>query len=114
MADCIFCKIANGELNAHKYYEDEDVVAFADVAPQGPVHVLVIPRRHITSATALTREDQALAGRLIIVAQELAQELGVAETGYRLVLNAGPDGGQLVPHLHVHLLGGRPLAPELG
>ncbi len=114
MADCIFCRIARGEVPAAFLYEDDRVVAFADISPQAPVHVLVVPRRHIASVAALKADDAALAGHMVMVTQKLAGELGVAASGYRLVANAGPDSGQLVPHLHFHLLGGRPLGACLG
>ena len=114
MTDCIFCKIAAGEIPATFVYRDELVVAFRDVAPQAPTHVLVVPRRHVADADALEPADEALVGRMALVAARLARELGVAADGYRLVLNTGPHGGQVVPHLHLHLLAGRPLAAELG
>lgn len=114
MNDCVFCRVARGEINARVYYQDEDVVAFADIAPAAPTHVLIIPRRHITDINGLTDEDENLAGRLLLTARRLARELDIAEKGYRLVLNCGPDGGQTVPHLHLHLLGGRALDARMG
>lgn len=114
MEDCIFCKIAAGELPTEPLYEDDDTLAFADVSPQAPVHVLIIPKKHLAHVDALGDEDAALTGRLILTAQRLARQLGVAASGYRLVINTGPDATQTVPHLHVHLLGGRPLEPKLG
>lgn len=113
MAECIFCKIAAGEVGT-LIYEDDAVVAFRDAAPQAPTHVLIIPRRHVAHVDELTAEDKDLAGRMILVAQRLARELGIAASGYRLVLNTKGDGGQVVPHMHMHLLGGRALAPEMG
>lgn len=107
--DCIFCRIAAGEVPARVYYADDDVVAFADAHQRAPVHILVIPRRHITSLAAVGGEEAELMGRLVTVAARLATEQGVAGDGFRLVANSGPDGGQEVPHLHFHLLGGRPL-----
>ena len=109
MSDCIFCKIANGEIPSEFLYEDENVVAFNDLNPQAPVHVLVIPRRHIESADALTAEDAATVMAMFAAAQRVARALGVAESGYRLVTNIGADAGQSVQHLHLHLLGGRSL-----
>lgn len=106
--DCIFCKIVAGEIPAKKLYEDERVFAFADISPQAPVHVLIVPRRHIASLAQVSREDAGLIGHLHIVASELAAQLGLSN-GYRTVINIGPDGGQAVDHLHVHLLGGRPM-----
>ncbi|MGC8548821.1 MAG: histidine triad nucleotide-binding protein [Acidobacteriaceae bacterium] len=106
--DCIFCKIVAGEIPANKLYEDEQVMAFADVNPQAPVHALIVPKRHIVSLAHVLREDAGLLGHLHAVASELAakQEL---TNGYRTVINTGPDGGQTVDHLHIHLLGGRPM-----
>jgi len=109
MADCLFCKIAAGEIPADIVHADEEFVAFRDIAPRAPVHVLLIPRRHIPSPGDLGDGDAALAGRLLVAAARLARELGLDATGYRWVLNCGADGGQTVPHLHLHVLGGREL-----
>jgi histidine triad (HIT) family protein len=108
MSDCVFCRIAKGEIPARFVHRDDELVAFHDLAPQAPVHVLVIPRRHLTSLAACAEADGALVGRLAIVAARLARELGLA-AGWRLVANTGEDGGQSVAHLHFHLLGGRRL-----
>jgi len=108
--DCLFCRIAAGAIPARVAHTDELVVAFHDIAPQAPVHLLLIPRRHLASARALGPDDGALLARIHAVAAALAAEHGVAESGYRLVTNAGPDAGQSVAHLHWHLLGGRALA----
>lgn len=108
MADCIFCKIARKEIPSNLVYEDETVVAFKDLEPQAPVHVLVIPKKHIESLLALTDEDKALVGHILAdVVPQLARELGVAEKGFRVIANTGEEGGQSVKHLHFHLLGGR-------
>lgn len=109
MSECIFCKIAAGEIPSNKVYEDELVCAFHDVDPQAPVHVLIVPKRHIQSVNALTDADAALMGRIFEAARTIATALGVSDAGYRLVVNTGEDGGQSVKHLHVHLLGGRAL-----
>lgn len=109
MNDCLFCKIAEGAIPSKKAYEDETALAFYDIDPQAPIHVLIIPKAHIQSAHAVTQDDAQLLAHLFEVAQRLACELGVAETGYRLVTNVGRDAGQSVPHLHLHLLGGRSL-----
>ena len=107
--DCLFCKIVSGQIPSRALYEDDEVLAFSDIAPQAPVHVLLIPKRHIAGAQALDSADAALLSRLFEVARHLAEELGVVKSGYRLVTNVGKDGGQSVPHLHFHLLGGRAL-----
>ena len=108
MSDCVFCRIARGEIPARLVHEDDDLVAFHDLAPQAPVHVLLIPRRHLSSLAECHEQEVALVGRLAVVAAELARRLGLA-SGYRLVANTGEDGGQSVAHLHFHLLGGRRL-----
>jgi histidine triad (HIT) family protein len=107
-SDCIFCKIAAGEIPAKKLYEDQYAVAFADINPQAPVHILIIPKRHIASLAELdsTETDKALIGHLHTVASQLARQQNLA-SGYRITINTGPDGGQTVDHLHLHLLGGR-------
>jgi len=109
MADCLFCKIAHAELKANQAYRDERVVAFHDINPQAPVHVLIVPVRHIENLLALQETDKELLGHLHLVAARLARELGVAEGGFRVVINTNRDAGQSVPHLHLHLLAGRPL-----
>jgi len=110
VSDCIFCKIAAGQIKSDLVYEDDTVVAFRDINPQAPVHVQVIPRRHIENAAALTDEHRDLIAHLILVAAQVARDEGVEEGGYRLVANVGPQGGQSVPHLHIHVLGGRAMA----
>jgi histidine triad (HIT) family protein len=107
--DCIFCKIAAQEIPADVVYSDDQVLAFRDISPQAPTHILVIPREHIATVNDLSEEHTSLIGRIVLVAKELAAEDGLAESGYRLVLNTGPDGGQAVFHIHLHLFGGRPL-----
>ena len=109
-ADCIFCRIVRGEIPAKLVLEDGELVAFHDIDPKAPVHVLVIPRRHIPSVNTLEEADAALAGRLTLAGARIARELGIAEGGYRLVLNAGADAGQSVDHIHMHVLGGRYLS----
>ena len=109
MSDCIFCRIARHDIPADVVREDEDCIAFRDLLPRAPVHVLIIPKRHIPSVNALAASDEALIGHLLAAAREVAQSEGVAESGYRLVLNAGPDAGQSVDHLHLHVMGGREL-----
>ena len=109
MSDTIFGKIIRGEIPADKVYETENVLAFRDIDPKAPVHVLVIPKRHIGNAGAAQPGDEQLLGELVLAAAEVAHLEGVAESGYRLVMNVGLDGGESVPHLHVHVIGGRQL-----
>ncbi|MFM8952692.1 MAG: histidine triad nucleotide-binding protein [Planctomycetaceae bacterium] len=108
MADTVFARIIRGEIPARIEHDDDLCLAFHDVAPQAPVHVLVIPKRPLDSLAGVTVDDTALLGHLVVVATQLARRFGL-ESGYRLVVNCGPDGGQSVDHLHVHLLGGRRL-----
>ena len=107
--DCIFCKIVAGAIPATKVYENDRVVAFRDINPQAPTHVLVIPREHVASLDEAGDEHEALLGRLLLAAARVAREGGLARTGFRTVINNGAGAGQSVFHLHVHLLGGRPL-----
>lgn len=105
--DCVFCRIAEKKLPAKLVYEDEFAVAFEDINPQAPVHVLVIPRKHIPTSLDLKEEDNALLGRLFQVANRIALQKGIAERGFRIVMNCNAEAGQTVFHLHIHLLGGR-------
>lgn len=110
MADCIFCKIAQGEIPSTKVYEDDQVLAFRDLDPQAPEHVLIIPKKHLESVLALKAEDRDLAAHILTeVVPEIARSLNIDASGFRLVTNTGADGGQTVGHLHFHLLGGRSL-----
>ncbi len=109
--NCVFCKIVAGEIPAKKVYEDDLVVAFHDIHPRTPVHVLIVPKEHIPSVNAVAPEHEAMLGRLFTAARQVAETTGVAETGYRLLVNTGPHAGQEVYHIHMHLLGGRPLGP---
>jgi histidine triad (HIT) family protein len=104
---CLFCRIIAGEIPARKVYEDDEVVAFEDINPQAPMHVLVIPRDHIESLDDASQRDEALLGHLLRVAARVANDLGHADSGYRSVINTGAGAGQSVFHLHVHVLGGR-------
>ena len=108
--NCIFCKIVAGEIPAGKVYEDERAVAFSDINPQAPTHALVIPRAHIASLNEAEESDAALLGHLLLVAARVAREEGLAESGYRTVINTGAGAGQSVFHIHVHVLGGRRLS----
>lgn len=114
MSDCIFCKIVNKEIPSEVLYEDESILAFKDINPVAPVHVLVIPKKHIISVNDLIEQDAQLIGTMFIVMKKLAAQLGVAESGYRIVTNIGPDGGQVVGHLHYHLIGGKALGIKIG
>jgi histidine triad (HIT) family protein len=107
--DCIFCKIAAKQIPAKLVHEDAEVVAFRDINPVAPTHILIIPREHIETVNDLTPEHAAIVGKLHLVAKQLAVKEGISERGYRLVLNCGPEAGQAVFHLHLHLLGGRKL-----
>ena len=110
MKDCIFCKIVSGEIQAKKLYEDEELLAFHDLNPQGPVHFLVIPKKHISNIMELDTSNTELAGKLLFRAQELAKSAGFEEKGGRFVINCKSDGGQTVDHLHLHFIGGRLMA----
>jgi histidine triad (HIT) family protein len=112
--DCIFCHIVEGKIPSDIIYQDDEVLALRDINPQSPVHLLVIPKKHFTSLLDVTEADARLMGRMVGVANKLAKQEGVAENGYRLVVNCGQQGGQLVPHLHLHVLGGRQLSGKLG
>ena len=107
MADCLFCKIIAGEIPSDKVYEDDMVYAFSDIEPQAPVHILIIPKKHFGSIMDVAGEDFKYVNRMTETAQRIAREKGLAEDGFRLVFNTGKNGGQTVPHLHMHLLGGR-------
>ena len=112
--ECIFCSIAAGEIPSDVVYQDEDFIAFRDIMPQAPVHVIIIPKAHFTSLVEFSEEQRELAGCLIILAKQLAEKEGISKSGYRLVINCGFDGGQELPHLHLHLIGGRKLSGQLG
>lgn len=108
MADCIFCKIAGKEINSEFVYEDDSVVAFRDMNPQAPQHILIVPKKHVKNVTEFGQADKELAAHIFVdVVPKIAEDIGVAESGFRLVINTGDEGGQTVGHLHVHLLGGR-------
>lgn len=109
MENCIFCKIIKGEIPSKKIYEDDKVIAFHDISPAAPVHVLVIPKEHIESANHITEENSQVIAHIFQVINKIVEELNIAEDGYRIVNNCGNDGGQTVGHLHFHVLGGRKL-----
>jgi histidine triad (HIT) family protein len=112
--DCIFCQIAAGQVPSDTLYQDERVMAFRDIRPITPTHVVIIPKKHIPSLLQLSEADLPLMADLVKVANQLAKREGIAEKGYRLVINCGREGTQFVPHLHMHLLGGRQLSAALG
>ena len=112
--ECIFCKIVAGEIPSDIIYQDNEFIAFRDIEPQAPVHILIVPREHIASVNALTEEHTSLTGRLTLLARQLAVKENIAESGYRLVINCGSEGGQIVPHLHLHLIGGTKLDDRIG
>src|SRR5262245_1872531 len=112
--DCIFCAIVAGEVPSDILHETDRIVAFRDIAPKAPTHILLIPKTHIDSARDLTEKDAAMLGEIYSAAAHLANAEGIFDKGYRVATNAGKEGGQIVDHLHFHLLGGRQMAPELG
>ena len=112
--ECIFCRIIAGEIPADVVFQDKDCIVIRDIHPQAPIHVLIIPRTHIRSVEEAEEKDQTLLGHLILVAKKVATKEGVSNKGYRLTINCGSDGGQIVPHLHIHLLGGRRLDDIMG
>ena len=105
--DCLFCSIVAGDIPADVIYESDAAIAFRDINPQAPTHILIMPKAHIPSLAEITIDHQAIMGHMVFVASELAMSEGVSLRGYRLVINSGPESGQEVPHLHLHLLGGR-------
>lgn len=113
MEDCIFCKIIKGEIPSTKVYEDEEILAFKDINPAAPIHILVIPKKHIKSLVELEKEDEILIGKIYTVINKIAEEQEVKEKGYRVIVNCGKDGGQEVGHLHFHLLAGKPLGEKI-
>ena len=114
MTDCIFCKIIAGDIPSTTVYKDDTVTAFRDINPVAPTHILIVPNRHITSVNDLIPDDEPLVGHLFTTAKELAISEGIADTGYRLIINTGPDGGQDVFHLHLHLMGGQRMRYPMG
>lgn len=109
MQDCIFCKIIKGEIPCQKVYEDDMVLSFKDIEPAAPSHVLIIPKKHISSLNDVTEEDSKIIAHVFMAAKKIVKELGIDKDGYRIVSNCGENGGQSVPHVHFHLLGGRSL-----
>ncbi len=112
--DCIFCQIISGKVPTEFLYQDEGAVAFRDIHPKAPTHIIIIPKEHIPSLAHLSEEQLPLMGHMVKIANQLAKGEGIAEQGYRLMINCGKEGGQVVPHLHIHLLGGRRVSDKLG
>ena len=113
MEDCLFCKIIKGDIPSTKVYEDEFVYAFKDINPEAPVHILVVPKKHIKSVNEIEEIDENLIGKIFLAIEKIAKEQGVAEQGYRVISNCGKDAGQTVMHLHFHILGGRKLGEKI-
>ena len=113
MEDCIFCKIIKGEIPSEKVYEDEEILAFKDINPAAPIHILVIPKKHIDSLLKLEEQDYVLVGKIQKVINKLAKELNIEEEGFRVIVNCGKDAGQEVMHLHFHLLAGGKMGPKI-
>jgi histidine triad (HIT) family protein len=107
MDDCVFCNIVNRTIDSQILFENERLIVIKDILPKAPVHLLVIPKKHILSVTHLESADSGLAGEMIVLAKEMGVKYGINETGYKVVFNVGRDGGQVIPHLHLHLLGGK-------
>ncbi len=113
MENCIFCKIINGEIPSNKVYEDEEILAFKDVNPQMPIHILVVPKKHIESIVDLKKEDELLVGKIFTTINKIAVELGIDKTGFRVISNCGEDAGQTVKHLHFHILAGEKMSDKV-
>jgi len=113
MDNCIFCKIIKGEIPSQKLYEDDEILAFRDVNPAAPIHILVIPKKHISMLTELKEEDEVVIGRIYTVVNKIAKQENFDEKGYRVIVNCGEDGGQEVKHIHFHLLGGKRLGDKI-
>lgn len=113
MDDCIFCKIVKREIPSSIVYEDSEIIAFRDVNPQAPIHILVIPKKHISSLVDLKEEDEAVVGKIYTVINKIAEQEGIDKKGFRVIVNCGEDGGQEVKHLHFHILGGKKLGLKI-
>ncbi len=113
MEDCLFCKISKGEIPSNKVYEDEEIMAFYDINPAAPIHILVIPKRHITSLAEIEKKDEVLIGKIYSVINQIAEEKGFKQEGFRVIVNCGKNGGQEVMHLHFHVLAGTKLGEKI-
>ncbi len=114
MSDCIFCKIIKGEIPSKKVYEDDKVLAFHDINPEAPVHVLVVPKEHIDSVNGINESNADVISHIFLTINKIVKDLGISESGYRVLTNTGKDGGQTVAHMHFHVIGGRELPIKLG
>ena len=114
MDDCLFCKIISGDIQGQIVYRDDQVTAFRDINPAAPTHILIVPNRHISSVREVSEEDEKLIGHLFTTARKLAEQEGIADSGYRLIINTGQNAGQAVMHLHLHLLGGQRMRHPMG
>lgn len=110
--NCLFCKIIAGQIPSEMVYKSQEIVAFKDIHPAAPVHIMVVPVKHIPSLAAMSEKHSLIVGKMTAVASKIAKDMGIAQKGYRLVINSGPDAGQVIHHLHMHLLGGRELKWE--
>lgn len=113
MEDCLFCKIVKGEIPCNKVYEDEEILAFHDINPAAPIHILVIPKKHITSLAFMKKEDEVTVGKIYGVINQIAEEQGFKQDGYRVIVNCGKNGGQEIMHLHFHILAGKQLGEKI-
>ena len=113
MEDCLFCKIIKGEIPSNKVYEDDEILAFYDINPAAPIHILVIPKKHITSLAHIKQQDEQIIGKIYSVINKIAQDKGFKEEGYRVIVNCGENGGQEVMHLHFHILAGKKLGEKI-
>ena len=112
--DCLFCKIVEGSIPSDKLFEDDNFIAFRDINPQSRVHILVVPKRHVAKLSDCSESDQEMLSGLLLTANKVARDEGMAESGYRVVINSGRDGGQVVFHIHLHLMGGEKLGGKMG
>ncbi len=113
MEDCVFCKIIKGEIPSEKVYEDDEIIAFKDIHPAAPIHILVIPKKHIATLLEVSEEDSYLIGRIYQVINKLAKDMGIDQSGFRVIVNCGRDAGQEVMHIHFHMLAGRKMGPKI-
>ena len=113
MEDCLFCKIIKGEIPSNKVYEDEEILAFTDINPQAPIHILVVPKKHIESVAKLEKEDEALVGKIFSARKKISEEKGFKDEGFRVINNCGEKAGQTVKHLHFHILAGKDLGEKI-